>query len=191
MSVRKAHDATLEFLSKSAVLTAPIEYHFSVLDIDSVPRDPALETRLRARFSDGEVFGSSRAEEAIALLEEISPQSASHGVPAIWLSVRASFQLLDPKTGLLLPGQDPNRFGGKEFDFDLPLGASRLKLSLHNTAALALDMSLPDLDDEQLAAVARGLQANLPFKLSPKQWKRWTPTRTGTFVGRKIGAPGT
>lgn len=188
LSVRAAHDATLAFLGTCTELTETPIYTFGVLDIPSLPVDTNAVAELEARFG-GMAVPNDRAADALAFLQEIHPQPAADGLAAIWLSVRARFRVLDPATGSPLPGQDPARYGGKEFDFGASLGTSRLKLSLHNSASLAIDLSLPDLEDQELELVANWLEGHLPCKLSPKHWKRWSPTKTGSFVGRKIPRP--
>lgn len=190
LTLTQAHQAMLDFLAACAEQTQATTYGFSVLDIPTIPVIPSDVARLKSRFASMTV-PPEQALDAVAFLEEIQPPPSDRGVGPIWLNAQTGFRLLDPGSGAPLAGQDPERFGGKEFDYLAPLGTSRMKLSLHHSASLALDISIPDVDDEELSLVAGWLQEHLPFKFSPKQWKRWTPTKTGSFVGRKIPPPRT
>ena len=116
-------------------------------------------------------------------------EPTSYGMAPVWLRTSCAFRILDPGSGNPLPGQDPERFNGLEYENLARLGTSRLQLNLSSHASLGIDLCLPDLDDRELARLATWLQGNLPCKLSPKHWKRWTPTKSGSFVGRKIPAP--
>ena len=107
----------------------------------------------------------------------------------LWFITGAQFRLLDPQTGKPLPGQDPGRYVGVDYEYAIPLGTSGLDLFLDNKAALRIWLCLPDADPELMGRAVPWLQEHLPCKLSPKQWRSWTLTRTGTFKGRRMTAP--
>jgi hypothetical protein len=109
----------------------------------------------------------------------------------IWLRADCTFRVHDPETGRVLPSQDSERYGGFEYEWRVPLGISRLALNLSNSASLGIDLRLPDADEETLARLVPWLQANLPCRFSARHWKRWTPTKTGSFKASKIAPPPT
>lgn len=187
MRLRAAHERTIGFLNTCCELANPLAYEFFL--VDQAPTDPGIEREFRDRFGEGPV-SNDRVADALDFLEEIEPQPSDQGLAPIWLAAKGKFKILDPDTGKPLPGQDSARFAGKEYQWESPLGTSGMKLSLSNTGALSIDLCLPDVDDIELARLATWLQSHLPCKLSPKHWKRWTPTKSGTsFVGRKIPPP--
>lgn len=149
-------------------------------------------SRLTERFGPGKqvIVPPAKVDDALTFLEQEHPQPTNKwGMAPLWFTTRAPFRILDPQTGQPLPGQDPRRYGGAEYDFMVPLGTSSLRLMLDNSARLGLELCLPDADPELLGRVVGWLQEHLPCKLSPKQWRSWTPTRTGSFKSRRMRAP--
>jgi hypothetical protein len=192
MSFRAAHERTVQFLSRCAEPITPLAYSFRLLDAD-VPRDTKIEKLLHRRFGPGDNVNvaAERVSEALDFLTEIDPQPASNraGTVRVWLTGECTFRVRDPASGHVLPGQDTHRYGGREYDWSVPLGTSALKLSLSNRARLAIDLCLPDADDQLLVRVVPWLQTNLPCKLSAKHWNRWTATSTGSFKAINVPAP--
>jgi hypothetical protein len=191
MSFRAAHERMVQFLSRCAEPITPLAYSFSLLDAD-VPRDTKIEKLLHRRFGSGDNLnvGHERVTEALDFLTEIDPQPANRGgTVRVWLTGKCTFRVRDPVGGHVLPGQDTDRYGGREYDWSVPLGTSALKLSLSNRARLAIDLCLPDADDQLLLRVVPWLQTNLPCEFSAKHWKRRTATSTGSFKAINIAAP--
>ncbi|MBD3782016.1 MAG: hypothetical protein IE926_03515 [Micrococcales bacterium] len=189
MPVATAYERTLHFLSSCTRLLLPPTHRLLVSDI-GVPLRPPERAELRRRFGDGDLIDlqPEQIPDALGFLADISPPTAKQ-MGGLWLTVDARFRILDPQTGGLLPGQDPERYAGVQYQWDDPLGSSRLALSLHSRATLAVDLCLPDADDAVLDRVLPWLQTNLPCKLSSKHWMHWTPTKTGSFKGRKMASP--
>jgi hypothetical protein len=103
-----------------------------------------------------------RVDEALRFLEEIDPQPANRwGTARLWLRAECTFRVRDPDTGTALPGQDSDRYGGFEYEWRVALGTSRLALNLSNRASLAIDLCLPDADDDTLARVVPWFHPNL------------------------------
>jgi hypothetical protein len=190
MTRRTAYQRTIRFLDLCTVPDGA-RAHAITFPADRVlPRvDPpvGLRDQVERRFGrSGEIL-EDRVEDALAFLDEIAPQALNrYGMASVWLTMRCRFRLLDPETGRPIPGQDPQRFGGVEYARSVPLGTSGILLSLHNQAALSVDFCIPDPTANLLRRLMPWLAAQLPFKFSPKQWRVWTSTKTGTFRGKRL-----
>lgn len=190
MSRRVAYDRTIAFLRACTQQVGEIQYKFAVVDVPELKPVPGLEQELRRRFGEYTRIEAERVPDAIDLLDDIDPQPTNRwGLAPIWFRTSGRFQILDPSTGRPIPGQDPSRFHGVEYDWKVPLGTSSLHLSLHNRASLGIELCIPDADDQVLRRVVPWLEDNLPFTFSPKWWRAWTPTRGGSFKARKMTAP--
>lgn len=122
--------------------------------------------------------------------------SEGRGSGPNWFVIRTKFKILDPATGEPIPGQEPDLFNGVEYDFEMPLGTSALQLMLGNTpaeqvATIGLWLCLPDADQELLLRVVPWLQQHLPCKLSDRNWRACTPTKSGSYKLRKMPPPST
>lgn len=190
MSRRTAYERTIAFLDQCTVPDAERACAISFVADGVSPRvtPPAgLRDNVERRFGRSGDIPESRIGDALDFMEEIAPQATNvYGMASVWLTMQCRFRLLDPGTGLPLPGQDPRRFGGAEYVWSVPLGESGLLLSLHNQAALAVDLCIPDATEELLRRLIPWLAASLPFKFSPKHWRVWTPTKAGSFRGRRL-----
>jgi hypothetical protein len=192
MSRRVADERTVSFLRTCTQPEGSIAYSFDVHDVPDLPPVPRLERELKRRFGRNLAIQADRVDEALEFLDEIDPQPTNQwGMAPIWFTAASKFQILDPATRHPLPGQDPKRFKGVEYEWGVPLGTSGLRLMLHNHATIAIELCLPYPDDAVLRAVVPWLQRHLPCKLSPKQWRAWTPTKTESFKVRRIPAPDT
>ena len=192
MSRRVAFERTTNFLEVCTRLSCPVAYEFQLNEFGLGPLtdiEDALEERFGGRRAAP--VSSDRVGDALNLLDELDPQPTASGIAPLWFWMRTTFQLIDPDTREPFAGQDPDRFCGVEYDYKRPLGTSSLRLILSNRAVLGVELCIPDADDERLAAAVPFLQSSLPFKFSTKQWKEWTPTKTGRFKGRRTLAPPT
>jgi hypothetical protein len=145
---------------------------------------------LKRRFGEYGQIKADRVSDALDFLDEIHPQRADRwGMTQIWFSVSSTFRILDPATGQPLPGQDPARFHGVQYEWNVPLGTSSLRLTLENHASLGIELCIPDAHEEVLDRVVPALQEHLPFRFSPKQWRAWKPTKTGSFAARRMAPP--
>jgi hypothetical protein len=182
----------MAFLHACTEPVGSIGYRLRLEKVPEFRTPPALERELQRRFGGNADVPEDRVGEVLEFLDDVDPQPTNRwGMAPIWFSVASTFEILDPATGRPLPGQDPSRFDDVKYAWMAPLGRSRLLLSLHNPAALAVDLCIPDPDDDVLRRVVPWLQQNLPFKFSPKQWKVWTPTKSRSLKGRKMTAPRT
>jgi hypothetical protein len=164
---------------------------FAVNDVPELKPVPGLERELRRRFGNYARIKAERVSDALDFLDDIDPQPTNQwGMAPLWFWASCRFLILDPSTGRLLPGQNPERFHGVEYEWKVPLGTSYLRLILHNQASLGIELCIPDADEEVMRRVVPWLQKYLPFKFSPKQWRAWTPTKAGSFKVRKMAAPG-
>jgi hypothetical protein len=191
MGLRTAYTRTAAFVDACTVVVAPRRQSFQFQQVPELRRYPELKEHFRRRFGGGADHAvridDDQVDDALAFLEEVSPQPQNQwGMAPLWFTTRWDVQILDPDTREPLPGQDPSRYGGAEHAWTVPLGESTVTLMLSNTASLGVQLCLPDLDDERLRTVAQALQASAPFRFSPKQWRRWTRTASGTFRPRKI-----
>lgn len=152
-----------------------------------LPRDVRYERALRSRFGEYWRVGSERVPDALDFMDEIDPQPTNRwGHEPVWFTLTSTFRILDPATGLPLPGQDSRRFGGVEYEPSVALGTSGLRLFLGNRQRLAIELCLPFPDETALRRVVPWLETHLPFRFSEQQWRVWTPTKTGSFKGRKL-----
>jgi hypothetical protein len=192
MSRRVAYERIIAFLRACTQQVGEIDYTFKVHRVPELKPVPGLERELKRRFGNPVGLNEDRLSDALDFLDDIDPQPTNQwGMAPIWFSMTSKFRILDPATGRPLPGQDPNRFHGVEYEGTVPLGTSGLRLILHNHASVAIELCIPDADQDLLRRVAPWLQQNLPFKFSPKQWRVWTPTNSDSFKSRKLTAPGT
>jgi hypothetical protein len=192
MSRRVAYERSMSFLRTCTQTDRPISYSFSLNDVPELPRPARLERELQRRFGHYSMIPAERVGDALDFLDEIHPQPTNRwGMAPIWFWASSSFRILDSATGQPLPAQDPVRFGGVEYEFGVPLGSSGLRLILENHAKLGIELCIPYPDEALLRRVVPWLQRCLPCKLSPRQWRAWTPTKTGSFKGRKMVAPRT
>lgn len=188
VTLREAYDALLRFVDACAELDEPLTHRFHTPSVPGLRPQPVLRARLALRFPGGEV-PPERVPDALELLERIDPQPTNeHGMAPIWFTVGGWLRIRDV-TGEPLPGQDPARFDGTEYDSGVPLGRSRIALNLSNRATLGLSLCLPDPDGDMLARVIPHLASHLPCRLSASQWRHWSRTSTGSFRARKASVP--
>lgn len=189
MSRRDAYERTIAFLDTCTQPVGSIEHKFTVHNVPELAPVLGLERELRRRFGDYSNIAAERVADALAFLDGIDPQPTNKwGMAPLWFSAGCRFRVIDPSTAGPLPGQNLERFNGLEYEWGVPLGTSSLHLSLHNRASFGIDLCIPDADDEVLRRVVPWLQDYLPFKFSPKHWRVWTPTKTGSFKARKMPA---
>jgi hypothetical protein len=187
MSRRAAYDRTVGFLETCTELVGRPSSSIAVQTVPELAPQPRLEEAVGKLFGPSGDVGPSRVGEALDFLDEIDPQPTNrYGMAPVWFFMKARFRLLDPATERPIPGQDPDRFRGAEYVWSVPLGSSDLQLSLHDHAVLAVDLCIPDATEELLQRVIPWLQRNLPFKLSPSQWRAWRRAGTGSFTSRKL-----
>lgn len=190
IGVRAAYERTLAFVGACVVVDGATDPRFTIQHVPSL-QDPRIwEPPFRERFGGGTdrlvAVSENRVDEAITFLEQIHPQPQNQwGMAPLWLSMHWDIALVDPRSGQPFAGQDPSRYAGVTYE-GVPLGASRLRLMLSNSASLGVTLCLPDIDDDGLRLVIPWLQEHAPFRFAAKHWKRWTPTKSGSFIGRKI-----
>lgn len=52
---------------------------------------------------------------------------------------------------------------------------------------MGIRLSIPDATDAEIASMVPWLQSRLPFRLSARQWSRWTLAKNGrTYRGRNL-----
>jgi hypothetical protein len=199
MSRRVAYARTQTFIQECTDPVGPVEFSLVVNDVPELDPVPELTRAVKRRFGALERRGSSRhvvireerVGEVLDFVDDIDPQPTNQwGMAPVWFWLTCKFQILDPATQRPLPGQSPQRYRGVEYEWGVPLGTSGLRLILHNHAQLGIELCIPDALDDVLARLVPWLQDHLPCKLSPKQWRAWTPTRSGSFKARKLSAPG-
>lgn len=193
MPRRVAYERTTVFIDACTQPLGATEYRFDMPNVPGLRPDVGLRLgwKLKRRFGSVGRVPEERVPEALDFLDEIDPQPTNlWGMAPIWFRATSKFLILDPSTGRPLPGQNPERFHGAEYEWKVPLGTSAIHLTLHDHATLGIELCIPDADDELLSRVVPWLQDSLPFKFSPKQWRAWTPTREGSFKVRKMTAPG-
>ena len=180
----------MAFLDACTEPLGATEYRFDITHPPELRPVPKLENELRRRFGDYARVKAERVADALDFLDDIDPQPTNRwGMAPIWFWTLSKFRVLDPSTGRPLRGQDPGRFHGVEYAWQVPLGTSSIHLTLHTHATLGIELCIPHVDEEVLQRVVPWLQEYLPFKFSPKQWRKWTPTKARSFKARKMTAP--
>lgn len=192
LAVREAFERTTGFLQTCTALAKPATCTVLRTNAPDLVPDPQIDARLTSQFGAGPRVQVpwERVDDALKFIESIRDQPVNAwGMAGYWLQVDASFRVLSPTSLIPLPGQSAERYNGVEYQWNTPLGTSALTLSLHKSAALAIDLCIPDTDGDDLRQVVAWLQQHLPIRFSPKHWTRWTPTKSGGYRGRKVPAP--
>lgn len=189
MGMDKAYAVTEQFIATCATVTDRTEPRVKLRQVPELDIPESITTAVRNVFGDQD-GGRTSAERGIELLEQIAPQPTNEwGMAPVRFVSTATVQLNDPATGAPLPGQDPSAFNGVEYEWSVPLGLSQVRLMLDNRASLAVELCIPNSDPGVLCRVAPWLQENLPFRLSAKHWRAWFPTKTGSFLARRMPDP--
>lgn len=135
-----------------------------------------------------------RPESVDATLEVVAAAGSeavtAHGHPLASLVWNARVTLVDPVTRLPYEGIDADSFGRFAADgYGRILGESGVRGTFGTTASsLSLWLGLPA--DDRLHGAAVHVREHLPFRLSTKHWRRWSPTKDGrSFRSAKISSP--
>jgi hypothetical protein len=182
MTRRNALGAIRTFLRECTAPVGRMDYSFTVHDVPDLPRQDDLERRLERRFGRGAivVLAEDEVDDALDFLDEIHPQPTNQwGMAPIWFRAAARFMLLDPRTKTPIPGQTDHLFERAGYRNDL-------RLFLDNKARLGVSFCIPDADAATLDALVPWLQQHLPCKLSPKQWRSLTPTKSGSSLRVRV-----
>ncbi len=188
---REAYRRTCDFIDACAVVVLPRQQEFSFQYVPELPDLPVWEPVFRERFGGGAErtipIADSQVDDALAFLDEVNPQPQNQwGLAPLWFTTLWRIQIVDPATGEPFPGQEPSRYSDVEYEWKVRLGESRVRLNLSNRVSLGIELCLPDIDDVRLREVLPAIQAHAPFRFSSKSWRRWEPTKTGSFRARKI-----
>ena len=186
MTRRAAHEATMSFLRTCTEPMGRMEYSFTVHDVPELKPARHLERELEHRFGRGRVvvLDEDEVPEALNYLDDIHPQPTNQwNMAPVWFRATAKCRLLDPQTGEPLRGQNDQLFHLVGYN-------NELRLILDNRARLGITFCIPDADAQVLSKMLPWLQQHLPCKLSPKQWRSWTPTKTGTLKARVLDVSG-
>jgi hypothetical protein len=187
MPRRVALERTRSFLQACTEPVGDPSYLLRVHDVPELRPDPMLTREVERRFGGRVGLREDQVGDVLDFLDDIDPQPTNRwGMVPVWFRLEYQFRILDPGTGQPLPGQDPARFSGDILGWQVPYGTSSLRLILNDHAAIGIELCLPDAGEELLHRVVPWLQQHLPFKLSPKQWRAWTPTRSGSFKARRL-----
>ncbi len=102
----------------------------------------------------------------------------------IVLSVQWNFDLIDPKTGKILPNQD--KFPQLDNRIN-KIWNSRLNLRLSKKSTISAWLAFPfEQVGEYEENYIRKIKTNLPFKPSDKHWRIWNKSKNGNWTPRKI-----
>lgn len=164
--------------------------YFEFAHVPGIEADAQVREAVEGAFPGGRrrhAVPADRVGEALDLMASLEPQPTNEwGMAALWLWFHADFSLRRPDGGVW-PHQDAVEFGHFVTPGGIALGKSGASLSLESRRSMSLRLSLPEATDGDVAATAAWLQAHLPFRLSTKQWTRWTLAKNGrTYRGRKI-----
>lgn len=141
-----------------------------------------LLEELERRFGRGQILilDEDEVPDALDFLDDVHPQPTNPwGMAPVRFWMTARFRPLDPRTGHALPGQTDDVFDRVGY-------ANELRLILDNSATLGITFCIPGGDDQVLSQMIPSLQQHLPCRLSPKQWRVWRPTKSGTLRSRVL-----
>lgn len=189
VGLHDAHDAWQRFLSTCTQSPGTGVYF-------EFPHTPGLDADDRLRRAVESVFPgerrrhpvpAARCGEALDLMASVEPLPTNEwGMAPLWLWFHAEFLLRRPDGGVW-PHQDPAEFGHFVTPGGVALGKSSSSLTLESRRSMSLHLSLPEATDEEVVETSAWLQAHLSFRLSTKQWTRWTLAKNGmTYRGRKL-----
>jgi hypothetical protein len=199
---RTAPRAAFERLQSFLTACAQVDdlyYRISSSRQAGIPPPPGLRQAVEQLFppDSGDCFWihtvpSERIDEALDLFGRIRPEIVDpkgHGFSFYWLQFGARFRVLAPDTRAVLPGQEPDRFHGQQYGGHTPLGASDILVSVFERTSLSINLCVPEDACVDAHEVVVWLQEHLPVRFSPKHWKRWKLTKTGTYSDRHIPPP--
>jgi hypothetical protein len=128
---------------------------------------------------------------ALSLMRELEPFPAHWRDAPLTLQIEATFQLRDPDSGAVFPGQDASRYD-QDATWQRPLGASQISVRMSTSSACNIFLSLPFAEvTPAVSAYASRLSGALPFRLSPKHWLRWQLNASGTrYYSRRVSVLG-
>jgi hypothetical protein len=189
VGARDAHAAWMDFLKNCTSPTA-ISCYFELPETPELSVAPDVRSAIAEAFPrDGHrhPVPGDRVDDALELLTSIEPQPTNPwGMSPVWLRFSARFALLRPN-GEVWPGQDPAEFGFFRTPSGVQLGASQASLSLQARRSMGMLLSIPNATDVDMGSMVPWLQHYLPFRLSARQWSRWTLAKNGrTYRGRKL-----
>lgn len=194
MGLREAHRRTEAFVEACGLEIGPRHRFFMFPNVPGMDKMTKWEGQLEAQFGprvrDRIPVLETQVEEALSFLDDINPQPVNPwGMAPIWFTSAWKIAMVDPETLAPFPGQDSARYGSVPYSVSAALGESHIRLRLSDRAALGADLCFPDVDDSKLQSVLPMLQEHAPFRFSPKHWRRWSPTKTGSFTSRSITPP--
>jgi hypothetical protein len=189
VSARDALDRWLIFLN-ACTDPSPVKCWFDFPVTPGLTVDPHVVQLVEREFprgTDKHIVPTGRVDDAIALFQSFEPLPTNKwGMAPVWLWFTTEIQLRSP-TGGTWPAQDSKLFNEFVTPTGITLGRSRTRLVLQAKKGMGLALSIPLASDGDLEGVVPWLQASLPFKLSAKQWTRWTLTKNGvSYRGRKF-----
>ncbi len=125
---------------------------------------------------------------ALRIVDDMQPIPIGDVFGILCVSYKIEFRFLQRSSRLPLPFQEQADYLNAEVEYNRFLGASFLIAEFSTRHVVSSFFSLPFEDwNDDAAAYIRFLQAELPFRISDKRWKRWHLNNASTnYVGRKI-----
>ena len=172
---------------------------------NSVGMPPSLLASVSARCS--EAFGKPAAVgegpngmtnwflteaqlmSALGIMDGLVPiPTDQYRFGAFNLSYKLEFAFRSPVSGEVLPFQRQEDYLNFEGDYERFLGRSVLAVDFSAQSYASAFFSFPFEEwSREASELATFIQADLPFRISDKRWKRWSLTKSGqTYVGRKV-----
>ncbi|MGW4481144.1 hypothetical protein [Rhodococcus triatomae] len=195
-----AYEHVRRFVDSSTVPTSPADVSFRIWagGPDDVTARLASRTeevlggpRRRDRTHAEWTVGPDAVDVMLDVLGETGTcATTGHGSSLAAVTWSAPVRLIDATTGAPYEGVDADTFGRFRVDgYGRLLGESGVRATIGNaSSSLSLWLAFP-ADDRLCAAVAH-VRQSLPFRLSPKHWRRWQPTRDGSgYRSTRIPAP--
>lgn len=151
--------------------------------------EPAADFGRKTGGTSNWFLDQSQLLPALGLLDSMRPIPADElGFGVFKVGYRIDFRFVDPVTRERLPFQEPTDYLNFEAEYRRFLGKSYLDAELSERSLVSAFFCLPfERWDERSEEYVCAVQADLPFRISEKRWKRWHLNKSSTgYVGRKL-----
>ena len=125
---------------------------------------------------------------ALKIIDELQPIPEFNFSGVLLVHYKLEFRFLQPSANSPLPYQDREQYLYAEGDYDRLLGQSVISTTFSAQHSVSSFFSFPFENwSEESASLARSVQAEIPFRISDKRWKRWHLNKAASgYVGRRL-----
>jgi hypothetical protein len=125
---------------------------------------------------------------ALSIVDALQPIPAGSLFGILSVTYKIEFRFLQRASRSPLPFQEQADYLNAEVEYNRFLGTSFLIAMFSNRHVVSSFFSFPFEDwNDDAAAYVRFVQAELPFRISERRWKRWHLNNAATsYVGRRV-----